>query len=271
MITIYAQVPDLDVAKYIAAVNGTGYSMSTEEKSAITAFISALKQNGLWKRTHDFAIYPLLGNTADSQKFNLLNPVDSDAAYRLTYYGSPTHNSLGVKGNGTSQYIDVHIPLNAFSSNFSGSAWVQESSAYNIFGNFDSGNAGYGLSPSYTDGKAHYAVRDRWAPHSTYERTFVNADGSQLSTITRTTTTEKRYYRNGALIDTHLYNAVATISITPTLPYMYILAGYKNTVAGAIYSPNTVSFAAFLSGMTDAQAALFYNAVNNLMISLGRA
>jgi hypothetical protein len=36
---------------------------------------------GIWRKTH--AIYPLLGGTASAHKFNLKDPRDLNAAYRL--------------------------------------------------------------------------------------------------------------------------------------------------------------------------------------------
>lgn len=42
-------------------------------------------------------------------KFNAMNPLDTDGAYRQTYVNSPTLSLYGVVGNGTTQYINTHI------------------------------------------------------------------------------------------------------------------------------------------------------------------
>ena len=56
------------------------------------------------------AIYPFVGSTAIAHKYNLINPVDSDAAYRLTFAGGLTHSQYGVKGDGTNTTNgDTHI------------------------------------------------------------------------------------------------------------------------------------------------------------------
>jgi len=45
------------------------------------------------------AIYPFVGGSASAHKFNLINPADTDAAFRLTFSGTLTHDEKGVKGS----------------------------------------------------------------------------------------------------------------------------------------------------------------------------
>ena len=52
------------------------------------------------------ALYPFVGGTATSHKFNLKDPRDLDAAFRLQFNGGWTHNSNGVTPNGTNGYAD---------------------------------------------------------------------------------------------------------------------------------------------------------------------
>jgi hypothetical protein len=53
--------------------------------------------------------YPFVGGDANRHKFNALNPDDTDGAYRLTFFGSLTHNSNGITGDGTTGYADTHL------------------------------------------------------------------------------------------------------------------------------------------------------------------
>jgi hypothetical protein len=46
------------------------------------------------------ALYPIVGGTAATHKFNFVDPRDLDAAYRLSYFGGFTHNSNGITPNG---------------------------------------------------------------------------------------------------------------------------------------------------------------------------
>lgn len=70
------------------------------------------------------AIYPRHGDTVDKIKFNLLNPVDSDAAFRLTYTGVFTFSPAGHRHNGVSaggtnvkgNYWNTHLILSGMVS-----------------------------------------------------------------------------------------------------------------------------------------------------------
>jgi len=73
---------------------------------AINNLVNQLKAQGLW--TLMTAIYPMVGGTAFTHKFNLINPQDTDAAYRLTFAGTWTHSTSGALPNGASgTYADT--------------------------------------------------------------------------------------------------------------------------------------------------------------------
>jgi hypothetical protein len=95
--------PDPDAQAFITAAGIT----DPTQQSAIDALVVGLKADGLW--TSMMAIYPLVGGTASSQKYNLKDPRDLDAAYRLTFGGGWVHNSSGIVGNGFNTYADTYI------------------------------------------------------------------------------------------------------------------------------------------------------------------
>lgn len=72
---------------------------------AINTLVSDLKFNGFWTKLK--AIYPFVGGTATSHKFNLKNPLDTNAAFRLSFLGGVTHSSSGAAFNGTTGYADT--------------------------------------------------------------------------------------------------------------------------------------------------------------------
>jgi hypothetical protein len=270
MITTFSKVPDRDVAAFIDAENNAGYSMTALEQNAIETFVKTLKRNGLWKRMGDYAIYPMVGDTADSQKFNLLNPLDTDGAFRLTYYGSPIHSSLGVKGNGTNQYVDTHINLRILGAdpkNVSMSAWAQESTAYYTMGAYDGGNWGLALAPRYTDDKMWYIIGKAWDfinTPTTYMYGIPITDGSQLFSITVNTYPNQQAYRNGVLLDDHFIAPQYLPAENITIIGVGRSGGFRQ------YSPNTVSYASLLAGLTTSEALIHSNAVTTLMTTLDR-
>ena len=68
---------DSDAQAFITAA---GITDSTQQ-AAITNLVIGLKNDNLWTKMK--AIYPFVGGTAASHKFNLKNPLDTNAAYRL--------------------------------------------------------------------------------------------------------------------------------------------------------------------------------------------
>jgi hypothetical protein len=85
----------------IAFLNATGISDATTA-NAINNLILSLKSFGLW--TKMLSIYPFVGGTAATHKFNLKNPLDTNAAFRLSFVGGWTHSSNGALPNGINAY-----------------------------------------------------------------------------------------------------------------------------------------------------------------------
>jgi len=126
-----------------AFINATG--IGGIEAVAINNLVQSLKVGGLW--TNFLAIYPMVGGTANTHKYNLKNPQDTDAAYRLSFQGTWTHSSSGALPNGAAgTYANTflnqttapisttngHISYNSFSS-------VADSSAVEIGAGFSGG------------------------------------------------------------------------------------------------------------------------------------
>lgn len=106
-------VYDPDAQAYITAAGIT----DNTEKTAINQFVIDLKAYGIW--TKMLAIYPFLGGTATSHKWNLKNPLDADAAFRLRFFGGWTHSSTGAKPNGTNAYAETYfVPSVELTTNY---------------------------------------------------------------------------------------------------------------------------------------------------------
>lgn len=54
------------------------------------------------------AFYPLIGGTATTCKYNLIDPQDTNGAMRLTFSGGWTIGATGIKGNSTNAYADTY-------------------------------------------------------------------------------------------------------------------------------------------------------------------
>lgn len=109
---------DSDTQRYLDATGLDG-----AYAPALDGLVLGLKSVGLWSKM--VAVYPFIGGTQALHRWNLMNPADTDAAYRLTFMGgTDTHsdalgyvpNPPGVVANGG--YADTHmIPRGIFDQN----------------------------------------------------------------------------------------------------------------------------------------------------------
>lgn len=100
---------DADANAYLTAVISAGGTGITPTVSAATTnmFVS-LKSNNLYNKL--YTLYPALGGTAGSCKFNAINPLDTDAAFRLTFFGGGTFSqATGYLGNQINAFADTHF------------------------------------------------------------------------------------------------------------------------------------------------------------------
>lgn len=106
-----AQIPN-DGTTYFAA---TPYEITgAEYHRAMVNLVSAFKDLGIFSpnwhgynsSVHQklFCYYPMIGGTATSTKFNLCNPLDTNAAHRINWFGGMTFDGGGAIPNGTNAY-----------------------------------------------------------------------------------------------------------------------------------------------------------------------
>jgi hypothetical protein len=100
-------VTDSDAQAFIAAVNLT----DPLQTQAVDQLVINLKSYGIWSKLQ--VIYPFVGGTSITHKWNLKDPRDLDAAYRLTFSGGWVHSSTGITGNGSNAYALVPIAVDS--------------------------------------------------------------------------------------------------------------------------------------------------------------
>lgn len=99
--------PDTSTQKFINAVQGDGTTLTATQKFSVSYLTWRQKIDGTWSIM--VAEYPFVGGTESAHKYNLKDPRNLDAAYRIVWYGTVTHNSLGIKSNGTTGYGNTNI------------------------------------------------------------------------------------------------------------------------------------------------------------------
>lgn len=88
---------------FIAAVVGGGDTLTTTEKDAVNQLVVDLKAASIW--TTMGAVYPLVGGTSTSMKWNLRDTTTAE----IVWYGGMTFNSQGILGNATNSGGDSQL------------------------------------------------------------------------------------------------------------------------------------------------------------------
>jgi hypothetical protein len=92
---------DADAIAFFTAASIT----DTTQRDAINTLVVDLKAASIWTKMK--ALYPFVGGTATTHKWNLKDPRDLDAAYRIQFNGGWTHNSDGIQGDGYTGYANT--------------------------------------------------------------------------------------------------------------------------------------------------------------------
>lgn len=242
---------DADANAFITA---TGITDDTI-KSAICALVTSMKATGTWSKM--IAIYPFVGGTATTHKFNLKNPADSAAAFCLSFAGGWTHNSNGITGNGTNAVAQTFVNNQILALN---SNHISSYSRTNI----DEPSVDMG-SLGFSDG-IHHAPR--FTAVGAFFRVFLsgtpaaaNSNSTGLYTSSRTASNLTKMYKNGSTIITS-----ALASTTQSNNTIFIGA-YGGT---SLYTTRNLAFATIGEGLNDAEAAALYSSVQAFQTTLGR-
>jgi hypothetical protein len=231
------------------------------QQSAVNNLVIGLKADGVWSKMK--AIYPFVGGTASTHKFNLKNPLDTDAAFRLVFNGGITHSANGIKANGTNGYSDTKlIPSSHLLNN---NTHLSYYSRENITANaVDIGNFTNGAFSLYNFAGTYFS--DQYN-NSTGRISSVNADTRGFITGSRTASNVHKLFRNGSQIGAT--NTGASGGLTTINNPMLISAANLN---GSItyFSPRQYSFASIGDGLTDTEATNLNTRVTTFQTALNR-
>lgn len=100
---------DSDAQAFLTATGITDATITT----AINDLVVGMKNDNIWTKMK--AVYPFVGGTATTHKYNLKDPQDTNAAFRITFSGTITHNSDGITpavGSTTNTNLNVKTLTN---------------------------------------------------------------------------------------------------------------------------------------------------------------
>jgi len=247
---------DADAQAFITAASIT----DSTQQSAIDTLVVDLKTAGIWTKMK--AIYPIVGGTASSHKFNLKDPRDLDAAFRLTFSSGWTHSSNGMQpaGNGTfaNSYCNPNV-MAQDSSHLSLYSRTNISESKVDMGAFIPTNGHY---MAYKYGSTIYPTinsQEQSGGTSPYTTTLGHILGN------RNDSTESKFYQAGSLLATYTRTSTTPINIP-----IYLGAYNVNNVAGTNSSTKQFAFASIGDGLSDSEVNAFNTSVQAFQTTLGR-
>jgi hypothetical protein len=258
VVTQVVNAVDADATAFISAAGITNLTQA----AAINTLVNDLKTYGLWTKMK--AIYPFVGGSATSHKFNLKDPRDLDAAYRLVFNGGWIHSSTGAKPNGTTGYADtklipsVNYPtISDISVGFYSRTNIAQASS--DIATYQNSSQCIGFQTRWTDNNIYSQL---YRDASPYNIVVSNTDSSGLFTLSRTSTGSLKQFRNATILGT------STASIAGSIPTIAICL--SNNGSNGSYSSREQAFAFIGNGLSDTEASNFYNSVQKFQTTLGR-
>jgi hypothetical protein len=224
------------------------------QQAAINTLVVDLKGYNVWTKMK--AVYPFVGGTATTHKFNLKNPLDTNAAYRIFWYGGVTHSSNGITGNGSNGYGDTFLNNNVMGQNNAHISVYSRTNTQNFGCDIGSWNGQYGLAIF-----SGYLNLIRMSVNSTGLGTISNTDSRGFYLGSRLVSSSINIQKNST------QTAISNNSTTPITTSVKIL---RTGDFNGEYSNRNLSFASIGDGLTDTEAANLYTAVQNFNTALAR-
>jgi hypothetical protein len=250
-----------------AFITAAGITDATQQ-SAVNQLVLDLKSANVWTKMK--AIYPMVGGTATSMKWNLKDARDLDAAYRLVFSGGGTFSANGYQPNGTNAFANTFfnptgiLALNSAHTSYYSRTNIAESKYdMGVVDNVGGANVNiYNiLITRYTGNMAYFAIN---VNESTVASTSIsNSNSLGLFIANRTASNILNGFRNSSKI---FNSSVSSIAI----PNKIIYIGAVNSFGAQFYSTKECAFASIGDGLTDAESLAFYNAVQTFNTTLNR-
>jgi hypothetical protein len=248
-------VYDVDAQNYF---NANTAITSAADKNAINTFYLGLKTDGIYTKLK--AMYLPIWGSAATCKWNLINPLDTNAAFRLTFSTGWTFSSSGI------------TPLNAFSDTFlipnnnlttnsnHFSVYVRTNQTSNAvaLGSFTDGNRLNQLNISTGTGLVYYT-----GPLTTEVLSSLT-DSKGFFIGTTRANNDRKTFRNGVQ-----QQSLTTIVGTNYSIFKMFLGARNNSGSPGNYTTQQISFSTIGNGLTDLECINLSSRINTLMTYFG--
>ena len=247
---------DADAQAFITATGISGTNATATNKLVID-----LKAANIWTKMK--AVYPMVGGTATTCKYNLKDPRDLNAAFRLNFVGGWTPSATGMTPNGVNAYADTFFAPNIETdgtSHYSFYSRTNVAASAVVFGCNSVGPNYYytTLNPRNLSNQCTNAINENTG------EVFPNSSSLGLFTLNRQNANDYDVWINST-------KQINTTKLALGRSAFKIYLGALNG-AGTASNFSTNECAFFTAGLplTDAEALAFYNIVQTFQTTLGR-
>jgi flagellar basal body rod protein FlgC len=246
---------DPDAQVFITAASLT----DNTQKNAINTLVVNCKAAGIWTKMP--AIYPLVGGTASTHKWNLKDPRDLDAAYRLVFAGGVTHSSQGIQGNAVNGYANTFLNFNTISTLGGVSTYVLNNITQNsvTIGCQNSGGTATNIIPRFSDSNAYLRV------YSPSQTSIPNLNSKGFIALSRINSTQMEVNFNG-VNGTYSSN----VSGLGTDKSLYLMANHSDIFGINLFSSHQIAFATIHNNMSAGDLSQLYSIIQTYQTTLGR-
>ena len=243
---LFVYATDPDAFRFIEIANIT----SSVEVAAVNNLTVALKSANLWTRMR--AIYPAVGTTAFSQKYNLVNP----SQYNLTFAGGWTYSSTGMLPNGTNAVVTPDINTSAMGNDFGIGVYLRTNPS----------TAGEQAAIGFIEG-ASFTSAPVYTFNGTSKKWWLSYGLLSESTTEGRGLHQFQYRTDGSAVG--YYQDTQKASTTTSFSSR-IGVGFANGLFGSSWSNQEISFAFLSFGLSNTEIVTFNTIVQNYLNSLSR-
>jgi hypothetical protein len=246
---------DSDASAYLARITAHGVTPTAPQQAAVNQAFLDLKSNSLYTLYYDFYFFGWNNAAANAEPFKAVAP-------DISWVNSPTHSSNGVTFNGTTQYGNLGFAPSVLTLNNTGLG-IKTSSTSNATV-IDMGVRGatatvrfdlLAMSSSLLTGEINSNTA------GTGQVTGSVASPAGFSTISRTSSTDLRAYRDGSQV-----GSTSTTTNNGTMPTGNIYIGaVNNNGSPSLYTARTYQMAwVYATAPTSGQVATQYTILSAL-------
>jgi hypothetical protein len=228
--------------------------------SAIDTLVVQLKADSIWTKMK--ALYPFVGGTATTHKWNLKDPQDLDAAFRLTFSGGWTHSANGATPNGTNGYANTYL-IPSTSLTTSSAHFSKYNRTNDLVGNKVDG---VWVNTTVLFLQQNYSLANSVIGNVASIVSYTPSDTRGLFTTTRTANNVVKAFKNTTQLGT------TNTSLITNLPAANVYLGARNryNTTGELYNSYQCAFSSIGDGLTDTDTSNLYTAVQAFQTSLSR-